>query len=119
MAVHHGARKLALQFSYERTKGGALFGCACVFCFLIGIQSTDVADADAVGIVIEAMGTNLLQRTALMNGAIAIDDEVIADTFPSAGLVPAIDVGHGVVLALNRGGTMQDDFSDLSHGGDV
>lgn len=119
MAVHRGARKLALQFTHKRTKGGALFGSACVFRFLIGIKSTDVADADAVGIVIEAMGTNLLQRTALMNGAIAIDDKVIADALPPAGLVPAVDVGYGVVLALNRGGTMKDDFSDLSHGGDV
>lgn len=115
MAVHRGAREVALQFSYERTKGGALFGSACVFRFLIGIKSTDVADADAVGIVIEAMGTNLLQRTASMDGAIAIDDEVITDALPPASLVPAVDVGHGVVLALNRGGTMQDDFSDLAH----
>lgn len=119
MAVHRGTKKLALKVSYERTKGGALFGSACVFRFLIGIKSTDVADADAVGIVIEAMGTNLLQRTASMNGAIAIDDEVVADALPSASLVPTVDVGHGIVLALNRGGTMKDDFSDLSHGGDV
>lgn len=119
MAVHSGARKLALKVSHECTKGGALFGSASIFCFLIGIKSTDVADADAVGIVIEAMRTNLLQRTASMNGAIAVDDKVIADALPPACLVPAVDVGHGIVLALNRGGTMKDDFSDLSHGGDV
>lgn len=119
MGVHRGARKLALKVSHKRTKGGALFGSACVFRFLVGIKSTDVADADAVGIVIEAVRTNLLQRTASMDGAIAIDDEVITDALPPASLVPAVDVGHGVVLALNRGGTMKDDFSDLSHGGDV
>lgn len=50
-----------------------------------------------------------------MNAAISIDDELVADAFPTLGFVPTVNVGNGVVLAFGGGTTMDDDFGYLSH----
>lgn len=50
-----------------------------------------------------------------MDAAIAIDDEVIAYLAETSLSVPTVDVGYCVVLALDGGRTVDDDFGDLSH----
>ncbi len=68
-----------------------------------GIGSADVTDADAVGIVTCAMGTNLFDRPADVDAAVAIDDIMVANLAETALAMPAVDVGDGVVATLGGG----------------
>ncbi len=73
----------------------------------IGGESSDVADADADGVMPAAMCTCLFLGSADMNAAVTIDDEMIAYHLVALSFVPAVDVGYGVVTAF-RGGTAMD-----------
>ena len=62
-----------------------------------------------------AMSTDFRQRTAYVNVAVAVDDEVITDLSETARSVPAVDVGNCVVLIFFGSTTMNDDFLDNTH----
>ena len=83
------------------------------------VEASDVADADAVGIATSAMSANLLDGPTLFDTAISPYDIMIANALPASLLVPSVDVGSTIVLALNSGTAMNDDFSDCSHTFDV
>ena len=61
------------------------------------------------------MGTDFRQRTAYVNVAVAIDNEVITDLSETARSVPAVDVGNCVILIFFGSTTMNDDFLDNTH----
>ena len=50
-----------------------------------------------------------------MDAAVTIDDIVVANHLEASLPMPAVDVGNGIVLALGSGGTVDDEFGDLSH----
>lgn len=79
-------------------------------------KPANVADAYAVGVVAQAVGTGYFHGAAEVDGAIAVDDVMVADALPALGAVPTVDVGHGVVATLWGGATVDDDLGDLSHG---
>ena len=82
---------------------------------VVGGETPDIADADGVGVVAGAVGSDHLGRAALLDGSVKPDDVVVANHLEAPGLVPAVDVGSGEVLALGSGGTVDDEFGDLSH----
>ena len=51
----------------------------------------------------------------LVDGAVKIDEVMIADGVESAGAVPTVYVGYGYVTSARCGGAMDDDFRDVSH----
>lgn len=108
--------ELVVQLTKEHAQGELLLRRARVLGSLISTKSTDVANPDGVLVVPEAMGAHLLQRSAMFEVAIEVNDVVIATTIPPLLAVPAVDVGKAVVLALLRCATMKDDFRYLSHG---
>jgi len=79
------------------------------------VAATDVADAYGGGVMTPAVSSGLFDVTADVDTAVTIDDIVVADAFEATGAMPAVDVGNGIVAALGGGGTMDDDFGDLSH----
>ena len=95
----------------------SLFLCrgAGVFRPTVGVESPDVADADGVGIVAFAVGSDHFDWATGVDAAVTIDDIVVANHLETPGFVPAVDVGNGIVLALGSGGTVDDEFGDLSH----
>ena len=59
---------------------------------------------------------DLLNGSALVDGAVAIDNEVIADVAPTVTLdVPLADLLNGKILALRRSRAMDDDLVNFSH----
>ena len=74
------------------------------------VQSAFVADADAVAVVILAVGTHHFQWTTDFNGAVAADHIVITATvLPTTGPVPAVDFAHAALLIRTHGGAVDDD----------
>ena len=82
--------------------------------------TTDVADADAVGVVPFAMASDGLYVLAHLDGAVKVDDVVIAAVRSTRQreaslLVPSLNVIQLEITPLLRRGAMQDDFLDFSH----
>lgn len=103
---------------YEFSEGGFLFGGTGVLGVSAGcVAASDIADADAVGVVAFTMGADLTDGTTDVDGAVAIDDIVIADALPTSGTMTAVDVSYGVVHTFRCGTTMNDDVVDGSHDG--
>lgn len=81
----------------------------------LGAEPPDVADADGVGIVTLAVSSDHFEWATGVDAAVTIDDIVVANHLEAPGLVPAVDVGYGIVLALGSGGTVDDELGDFSH----
>ena len=81
----------------------------------VGIEAADIGDADALGVVAGAMGTDLFDGAARVDAAVRVDDIMIADVVPAEALMVAADALHGAVGIGAGSGAMDDDFGDLSH----
>ena len=115
MSVDGSVWVLPAEGLNECPEGVFLCRGAGVFRAAVGGEAPDVADADGVGVVAGAVGSDHLGRAALLDGPVKPDDIVVANHLEAPGLVPAVDVGSGEVLALRSGRTVDDDFGDLSH----
>ena len=80
-----------------------------VFGATVAVEATNVADADAVGVVVFDVCSFLFQWSAGMDAAILIDDVVVANTIPLSGSVPAVDVCNCHLLIGFCRGTVKDD----------
>ena len=84
------------------------------------VEATDVADADAVGVVPFAMASDGLYVLAHLDGAVKAYHIVVAAVRSTRQreaslLVPALNVIQFEITPLLRRGAMQDDFLDFSH----
>ena len=103
----------ALQQLYHR----ALLGLgAGVGGMAVAVEAALVADADAVGVVAEGVGTRRLLGTAGKDFAVLRDVVVVADGLEAARLVAGFEVFYREVPGDSRGGTVDDDKIDVSHG---
>lgn len=82
----------------------------------VGIKAADIGDANAVGIMAFGVCAGLLDGSALVDAAVGVDDVMIANVTPAEGTVVAADAFHGADCIGARGGAMDDDFGDCSHG---
>lgn len=115
MPVNSGIRKLLLQALDKAPEDIPLNLSSGILGLAIFVKPPNIADADGVGIVTLAVGSGHFKRTTLFDGSVKPDDIVVANHLEAPGFVPAVDVGSGEVLALGSGGTVEDDFGDLSH----
>lgn len=115
VSVDGGDGVLFHQVSDELEEGEALGFGAGVGGMSIGIEATDIGDADAVGVVTWAMGTDLFDGTASVDAAIGVDDIMIADVAPTKGTVVVANAFHGADGIGARGGAMDYDFGDWAH----
>ncbi len=81
----------------------------------VSIKAADIGDADALGVMARAMGTDLFDGTARADAAIIIDDIMIADVVPAEGTVVSPYGFHRTDGIGARGGAVDDDFGDCSH----
>ena len=116
VAVDGGDVVLFHQVVDELEEYKTLRLCSGVGGVAVGIETADIGDADTVGVVAFGMCAGLLYRTASVDAAIGIDDVMIANVTPAEGTVVAADAFHGADCIGARGGAMDDDFSDCSHG---
>ena len=104
MAVDGGDGVLFLEVFYQLEEGEALGFGAGVGGVAVGIEAADVGDADALGVVAGAMGTDLFDGTASVDAAVRVDDIVIADVVPAEALMVVTDALHGTDGVGTRGG---------------
>ena len=105
-----------LKLLHELAKCLLLLWRACVLGrFSVLGHTTDIADANAVGIMPQAMGASYILGTSLVDAAVAIDYIMIANIRKVASEVPTTNVVHREILAFRCGRTMNDNFSDASH----
>ncbi len=115
MAVDRGDRVLFRQVADELKESETLGFGAGVGGVAVGIEAADIGDADALGVMARAMGTDLFDGTASVDAAVGVDDIVIADVVPAKALMVVTDALHGTVGIGTGSGAMDDDFGDLSH----
>ena len=105
-----------LKLLYELAKCLLLLWRACVLGrFSVLGHTTDVADANAVGIMPQAMGASYVLGTSFVDAAVPIDDIVITYVGKLACQVPTTNVLHREVLSFGSGRAMNDNFCDASH----
>ena len=80
-----------------------------------GIETTFIADADAVLVVALAVGTLLPQRPALMHLAVARDVVVVPDVLPTASAVILPALPKRVLLCRPRAAAVQHNQCYSSH----
>ena len=115
MAVDGGDGVLFHQVADKLEEGEALGFGAGVGGMSVGIEAADIGDADALGVVTGAMGTDLFDGTASVDAAVRVDDIMIAYVVPSEALMVVTDALHGAVGIGTGSGAMDDDFGDCSH----
>ena len=81
----------------------------------VGIEAADISDANALGVVTWAMGTDLFDGTASVDAAVRVHDIMIAYVVPSEGTVVFPYGFHRTDGIGARGGAMDDDFGDWAH----
>ena len=91
-------------------------GCACVFGLSVACQSAHIAYAYAIAVVVGAVGTRLLDGSALLYGAVEADDIVVTYVLEASLEVPMAQGGSAYVAPLGGGAAMDDDVGDMSHG---
>ena len=105
-----------LKLLHELAKCLLLLWRACVLWrFSVLGHTTDIADANAVGIMPQAMGASYILGTPLVDAAVAIDYIMITDIRKMSREVPTTNVVHREILSFRCGRTMNDNFSDASH----
>ena len=88
---------------------------ACVFGFASLVDTSDVADADAVGVVSRTMCSDLLDWSPTLDLAVEGDDVVIADVSPALLLVPFPNGVCVYVSTFGGGRAMEYDVCYFSH----
>jgi len=86
-------RKRADEKADQHGHRAALFSCPSVGGLSIFVQTSDISDADAVGVVSFAMSANLVYRPAYLQGAIESYHVVVADAIEAALTMPFVDIG--------------------------
>lgn len=109
-------RENSLQRFYEATQCCRLSQCACVFRFLIAVEATDITYSDGVFVMPIAVCALHVNRSALMDAAVKIDEIVIADVLPSIMIHMIVADGfNGCFFIWNGSSAMDDDFIYCSH----
>lgn len=115
VAVDGGHWVFFRQVTDELKEGEALGFGAGVGRATVGIETADIGDADALGVVTWAMGTDLFDGTASVDAAVRVHDIMIAYVVPAEGTVVSSYGFHRTDGTGARGGAVDDDFGDCSH----
>src|SRR5690606_29691949 len=71
------------EFSEEFAQRNFLSICACIFWLHALVDAADINNANRTRIMTRYMCADLVYWTTRMDGAISVDDEMIADVFPA------------------------------------
>ena len=81
----------------------------------VSSKASDVCHTDGMGVVVLAVGTDLLFWSPHLNTAVNRNDIVVSASAPSEGTMIAVDVRHPKGTARPVGGAVHDNKSNLSH----
>lgn len=107
---------IKFQLVHQLPQSSLLLRSACVLGrFSVLGHTTNIADANAVGIMPQAMGASYVLSTSLVDAAVTIDDIVITDVGKLACQVPTTNIVHREIFAFGSGTAVYDDFGDFTH----
>lgn len=107
---------IKFQLVHQLPQSSLLLWRACVLGrFSVLGHTTNIADANAVGIMPQAMGASYVLGTSFVDAAVPIDDIVITYVGKMACQVPTTNIVHREVLAFGGGTAVYDDFGDFTH----
>lgn len=115
VSADHGVGELFAELLQQKEQRRLLFLGAGIFGLAVGVQSSDVADADAVGVAALHMGPDLGDVAALADRTVKQDHVVVADLSESPLTVPAVDVFDAERHPLFGCAAMQHDVLDFTH----
>ena len=115
VAVYGGDGVILDEVLHQLEKGEALGRCASVGGVSVGIETTDIGAAYGMGVVAFAMCTYLFDTAACMQTSVGVDNKMVADVAPAEAFMVAADALNGAFVIGAGGGTVDDDFGDLSH----
>jgi hypothetical protein len=96
---YHGAGVALVQFFEQLSQGSLLFSRSRVGGLTSDVEPALVADANRVAVVVQAVGADLLFRTAWLYLSVTTDHVVVADAEVEASLaVPRINLCRGTGL---------------------
>ena len=90
MAYDEGFGITAFEYGEELTEGGTLCGGSCVGGLTEDVEASFITYADGMGVMVFAMGSDLVFTTSGFDGAVATYYIMIADLFPTSGAVPEV-----------------------------
>ena len=103
------------QVYKQRQQRGLLCKRAGVLRLLVvTIHATDITNAYRMSVVTSTMRTDYIHVAPWLDMAVSVYQIMITDVRPTLCLVPSSDVIYGVVAALWRGRTMDDNLVDCS-----
>ena len=114
MAVKGGLRVDGLEGFYQGDEGTLLRLVEGVGGTAAAVETANVADADAVLIVPIGMGSHLFDGAAGMEGAVEVDDKMIANVLKTPLEMPAAYLVDSVVAVFAGGCAVDNDIVDFS-----
>ena len=102
------------EHGHQLEEGFLLLGRARVGRTALGVEATDVADADAMGVVSSAVCAYAVVGSPAIDRPVQVNHIMIAYALPSPRLVPAVDVVDGHLHAGRCGGAVDDDGVDAA-----
>jgi hypothetical protein len=107
---YHGAGVTLVQVLQQLSHRNLLLRCPRISGLTADVQTTLVAHADGVAVVVQAVGANHPFWSAGLNLSVTTDDVVVADTeFPTSLAMPRIYLSGGRCLVGPYCRTMNDD----------
>lgn len=119
MAVKGGLGEYGLKGFYKGDESTLLRLVKCVGRTATTVETANVADADTVLIVTIGMGSHLVDGATGMEGAVEVDDKMIANVLKPPFEMPAAYLVDGVVAVFTGGCAVDNDIVDFSHSGGV
>ena len=101
-----------MEIEKETDEGSSLLEGVGVFRFVVGVETTFIADADGTAVEGTTMCADLVKAAMLGGGAILADIEVITYVDKATLQVVVLELLRGVVTVLTRGGAVDDEVTD-------
>ena len=118
MAYDHGAGVTRVQFLKQSSHGSLLCLSARVGGLTADVIPALIADADRVGIMVLAVGTDHPFRTAWLYRSVTTDHVVVADAeLPALAAMPCVNLSGRACLVGSHCRTVNDNHGDGSHTG--
>lgn len=115
VAVYRCPRKFLFKAANQLAQGCPLLRRSRVLSFAVYVQPADIAHTYTVGVPARYVCAYLLHWSAGVYAAVSVDYKVVAYAPPALSLVPAVNIGHGVVASLLGRATVYDNVVYLSH----
>ena len=118
MTQNHGTGITRVQFLKQSSHGSLLRLSARVGGLTADVIPALIADADRVGIMVLAVGTDHPFRTAWLYRSVTTDHVVVADAeLPALAAMPCVDLSGRACLVGPHRRTVNDNQGDGSHTG--